>query len=311
MTKIIALALISALTLFPNQRNRRPSRSTAAPPEMEVMVLFSGLMVFNVNPNTRSYEVGILSHDDAHKHRFCIERQGVLTVCREELPTWKNWILRVTNEPGGPPVAVGHGNQRRPDHPTGQYDFDWIIDLDGPEFHRDGLTLLEGHLNPIIQLPKAKMFTMYKSPDFERWQGEDKKSASAFGFVAETVGFRVSLNSGEEMVLEAKEGGQTKEIFKIPYVPPAPIGGNYRLVTISNTRYPPPKDSDFGNYYNLFTKRNGSQIPDSEKYDFRPKTTGAYQAYNPLPTYPFEEYKTCCGLVCSQVRLVQWGSPLH
>ena len=52
MSKVIAIALLIALTLLPNPGIGMSSAGTPPDGPMEVTVLFSGLMVFNENPET-------------------------------------------------------------------------------------------------------------------------------------------------------------------------------------------------------------------------------------------------------------------
>src|SRR5690349_8036465 len=73
MSKIIAFVIVTALTLLPISPNLS-SPVNAAANEMEVMVLFNGLMVFHKKKNSEQYEVGILSQQYSAGHEFCIQR---------------------------------------------------------------------------------------------------------------------------------------------------------------------------------------------------------------------------------------------
>src|SRR5215217_1711582 len=84
MSKIIAIALLTALTLLPNSGIGMSSPSTPPNGPMEVTVLFSGLMVFNENPVTGAYEVGILGAHHSEGHQFCVRQ--IDTVCRQPPP---------------------------------------------------------------------------------------------------------------------------------------------------------------------------------------------------------------------------------
>ncbi len=312
MSRIIALLVLTTLTLLPN-RGAATSSSGAPPDDMEVQIHFSGLMVFHFNKNTQSFEVGVLSEDDSHHHEFCIQRKGAAhPLCRTDLPKGKRWTLSVVPAPGAarPRFAtpgaelmrIGHKG-RRPDDERGQYDFDWIVDLEGPEFHDKALTLQPGHLVPIIQLPKAPLFTAYKSEDFLRWKGETKPAnPELFGFVSETTGMTLRLRPGERVLLS--EDGTGEEILSVAYAPPSPVGRSDEVITIANIR-PSNKDdgsSDFGMYYKLF-----KDISTNDQYDFdlnpdknRPR------AKNPLPGY-----RTCCHLRCTSLYLSKWDKPLE
>ena len=73
MSKIIGIVVLTALTLLPLNRNLSSPASTTSNPlanEMEVMVLFSGLMVFHKKQTGDVYEVGILSKDNSPDHDF-------------------------------------------------------------------------------------------------------------------------------------------------------------------------------------------------------------------------------------------------
>jgi len=313
MSKLVALAILTTLMFGSCQESPITSR-TAPPPDesMEVTVWFGGMMVFNTNPTTHAYEVGILK--DLPKHRFCVQRGAHTPVCREvpleknsaeakavdSLPSGDKWTLTITNPlPSGGPIAVGHGGKRRPDVEAGAYDADWIIDLDGEEFHNGKLDLQEGHLNPIIQLPpNISLFTQEKSPDLLRKQGSG--SMSPFGFVAETVGFRVQLRPNEELIL--KSGDEV--ITRVTYRAPHPVGKNSETLYISNARYPRSKDSDFKMYYMLFPGIGQSNQFDFDENKNIPCDTThnkPCQAFNPAPAGD----RSCCELVCSAIRLVK------
>jgi hypothetical protein len=302
MSKIIGIVILIALTLIPLGRNlSSPASTTISPPpnEMEVMVLLSGLMVFHKKQTGDSYEVGILAKDYSPDHDFCIRRLGAQPICRTDLPGGKKWSFVVTNEPGGPPVQVGH-DRRRPDKEPAQFDFDWIINLESAEFHGKELTLVKDRLWPIIKLPKAQLFTRYKSHDLRRWRGAHPpapQKSEPFGFASEVIGFVVKLKRGESLALRDEDKG--KEIFNVSYVPPPPVGSNYEVITLTNVRYPPKKESDFSLYYALF-----SNVQDNEKYDFERNTDpGMETAFNPMPEYSLPISKTCCMLDCTGVLL--------
>jgi hypothetical protein len=326
MSKIIALALLATLTLIPQPGITKTS-ATSTPPadEMEVTVLFSGLMVFNQISPPYVSEVGILSRADSHGHEFCVQRQGGRAVCRDDLPTGKKWTLEVI-ETGQPPLNAVANNARRPDNEAAQYDFDWIIPLDGPGFHDGYLELKPNHLTPIIKLPKVQLFTRYKSHDLLKWKRRKSRrlitpsqtpipmDATPFGFAAETIGLRVNLKPREQLILRDDQTG--KPIVTIRYRPPSPIGGHYEVLSISNVRTTPHPGSDFGMYYRLFPYA-------TEHYYLYRNPDSTYTAYNELPryddavrqyTYGYKNYQTkstCCGLWCTQVLLTNWKKPLH
>ena len=307
MSRIISVLVLTTLVLLPN-----PGVATSspdAPDEMEVQIQFSGLMVFHFNKDTQSYEVGVLSEADSHGHDFCIQRKGAAPLCRAALPKGTRWTLSVTssNLPGASLVKKGHTG-RRPDDDAGQYDFDWIVDLEGPEFHNKPLTLQPGHLIPIIQLPKAALFTAYKSEDFVRWQGKKPADPSVFGFLSETTGMTLRLKSGEKVVLsqDGVNGGTSEEILSIPYTPPTPVGRSDELLIIANVRpnnpINPDPSSDFGMYYRLF---KGVSTNEQFDFDLNPDKK-RLRAKNPLPGY-----KTCCQLRCTSIFLSKLDKPLQ
>jgi hypothetical protein len=308
MSRMIALLVLTTLTLSLNP-GAATSSATAPNDEMEVQIHFSGLMVFHLNPNTKSYEVGVLSEENSHNHEFCIQRKGAShPLCRADLPKGKRWTLAVVPAPGSasvtaPPAAdvmkVGRKG-RRPDDEKAQFDFDWIVDLEGPEFHNKPLELQPGQLVPIIQLPKARLFTAYKSEDFVRWKGKKPQNPELFGFVSETTGMTLRIKAGEKVVL-SEDGGD--EILSIPYAPPTPVGRSDEVITIANIR-PDSKDgsSDFHMYYKLF---KGAPIEEQYDFDLNPDLKRP-RAKNPLPGY-----KTCCHLRCTSIFLSKWDKPLE
>lgn len=353
MSRIIAIAILSALTLFSDSASWMSSPSMPQDREMEVMVLFSGLMVFHEREEGL-FEVGILRQELAEGHEFCVQRLGAQRICRQTpqskkssphkdpreelnwLPTGTKWTLSVINLSTGMPVAstgmavgAAQRKQRRPDVEGGQFDLGWIIDLDGDGFHEEELDLIPGQLMPIIQLPKGELFTKYKSPDFVRWQGKRPKNPKAFGFVAESIGLRIKLKKGEELILQEEDDpAKPTLITNVPYVPPSPVGGDYEVVMISNIRYPQHYTSDFFMYYKLFRG-----VDKSKQFDFDENTTEPCEPpHNPKPCLPLNpapkrkskdemrkaekakdrkaEKLTCCGLVCTQIRLVNRKDPL-
>ena len=348
MSKIVAITILSALTLLPMQEAPKPARDVPAAHEMEVMVLFAGLMVFN-KLRSGSYEVGILGGHHSGGHDFCIQQLGASRVCREKdqknkakkeddytyLPDGKNWVFSIdnANPPNESPVGMHVKEKRRPDVEGEQFDFSWIIDLDGEFFHGKRLELKDNQFQPIIQLPRVQLFTKYKSPDFVRWQGTKPRPpqppAPAFGFAAECVGFRVFLKRGEALTLKQVNDDNTQKVItKIPYVPPSPVGGNYEVLYIYNTRYPQHEASDFKMYYRLFKPR---QVQAREQYDFAENETHPCESPGQPPCKPLnpapkkikptadkatkkkidpDEIRTCCDLVCTPIRLVNYGDRL-
>lgn len=303
MSKIIALVVLTTLTLLPNNEfQKSKSKKSPPPPEMNVEVLFSGLMVFHLNKQTGSYEVGILSDADSPGHEFCVGRKGGQPTCRKDLAAGigTRWTLSVATPPGGDPVKKGHGGIRTKDDLAGQWDFDWIVDLEGKEFHNKPLELEAGHLKPIIQLPKASLYTRYKSPEFFRWQGNKPEKPEVFGFVAETIGMNLKIKPGEEVVLKDEKTGGV--IISVPYSPPTPVGPSDDILIVANVRPHNDHDmsSDFLMYYNLF-----KNIDKSEQYDFW------IHEGQPLPFNVIPYKKTCCNLMCTEVLLSQRQDPLQ
>ena len=354
MSKIVAITILSALTLLPMQEAPKPARDVPAAHEMEVMVLFAGLMVFN-DPGTGAYQVGILNKDNSTDHDFCVQQLGASRICRPTvrdmkaekqdkkakkkhdytyLPDGKNWVFSVDNAPppNESPVGMHIKQKRRPDVEGEQFDFSWIIDLDGQYFHGKRLKLKADQFQPIIQLPKVQLFTKYKSPDFVRWQGTKplphQPPPPAFGFAAECVGFRVFLKRGEVLTLKQVDVGKEEVITKIPYVPPSPVGGDYEVLYIYNTRYPQHEASDFGMYYQLFER---GEVQARERYDFAENEIHPCESPGQPPCKPLnpapkkiratvdkatkkkkdpDDIRTCCDLVCTPIRLVNYGGPL-
>ena len=311
MSKIIATLLLTAITLLPINAVPTSTPSLAPNGEREVVVFFSGLLVFHFNKQTGSYEVGVVEQEGSHGHKFCIQRKGTPhPVCREDLPMGTQWTLSINKKLDGRPRRVGHGGQRRLDHEGGQFDFDWIVDLEGPEFHNKQLELIPGKLNPIIRLPKAELFTKYKSPDMLRWKGAKPDKAPVFGFVSETIGMSVKLKPNEVMLLTDDKTGA--EILRVDYAPPSP-GGSDELIEFNNVRKPTPMGShasagpsDFSMYYSLF-----KGVDDKDKFDFdmnpgKPTHPEPAIVKNPLP-----KYKTCCDLKCTAILLSKRAEPLH
>ena len=312
MSKIIATLLLTAITLLPI--NAVPtSTPNLAPNEREVVVLFSGLLVFHFNKAKGSYEVGVVEQEGEHGHKFCIQQKGTRNpVCRADLEPGlgTKWTLSVNHTRGGSPRALGHNGQRRPDHEEGQFDFDWIVDLEGSEFHNKQLELRPGKLKPIIQLPKGELFTVYKSPDMLRWRGAKPSTPPVFGFVSETIGLRLTLRKNEVMRLTDDKTGA--EILRVDYAPPSP-GGCNELIEFNNVRkptpmggHPPAGPSDFSMYYPLF-----EGIDEKDKFDFdmnpgQPTHPEPAIVKNPLP-----KYKTCCDLKCTAILLSKRTKPLE
>lgn len=299
MPKMIIAALLSAFLLFSNSNKTQPATQVSPAVETNtVTVRFGGLMVFHKENNRPAYEVGILSPAVSKDHIFSLNWYGV-DKHRSDLPTDTSWSLEVLNAPPTTvtPVAGGHDGKRRPDKQGGQFDFDWLIDLEGQDFHKKELTLKKNLLSPIIHLPSnALLSTEYKSMDLKRWQGSNSKTASYFGFVPETIDLSLELHPGEELVLKDDKSGAA--ILKLPF---NPYQKAY-VVYVNNVRESPTKASDFGLYYNLFTG-----IDAKDKFDFEANTDlPKYEPLNPYPEYdPHKPVhtKTCCMMLCTAILL--------
>jgi hypothetical protein len=285
MPKMIIAALLSAFLLFSNcNKTANPTKEAAVSDTNIVTVWLSGLMVFHKEKGKPGYEVGILSPVVAPEHVFSVNN-----IDRSKLPNGPSWTLEITNSLPGtdiPPVAIGHSG-RRPDSQAGQWDFDWLIDLEGPEFHNTKLNLKKGLLKPIIHLPNGHLSTQFKSLDLKRWQGS--ANASDFGFVPETIALQVELHPGQELVLRDDTPGPGAEILRLSYNSSKP---SY-LVDIRNIRHPLKETSDFSYYYALF----GDTL---DHYDFKAnEDPGKLDPFNPFPDYT----KTCCMMLCTSVLL--------
>ena len=92
MSKLITLAiLVVSVTLVStswSQKSRTTNTNTeAAAQEMEVTILFSGLMVLNKKSDDGDFEMGILSDADVQKeHEFCVRQaSSSKVICRKEM----------------------------------------------------------------------------------------------------------------------------------------------------------------------------------------------------------------------------------
>ena len=114
MSKLITLAiLVVSVTLVSascnqnplttnsngNQNSSSPSQAAAAQ-EMEVTILFSGLMVLN-KKSDGNFEMGILADKDVQKHHvFCVRQAAASKViCRDDIKPAMGtaWSFTVTN----------------------------------------------------------------------------------------------------------------------------------------------------------------------------------------------------------------------
>jgi hypothetical protein len=177
--------------------------ATLPAPTNTVTVTFEGLMVFD-RSTKGGYEVGILK-PVAKGHEFTVN-WGEGKKGRADLPPDTRWILDVENWqdlPGNSqPWERGH-KVRRPDDLIGQYDFSWIIDLEGREFHTHPLNLDPGHLSPIIYLPHGVLSTKSKSIDLRRSKGG--AGSSKFGFVPEAIALSFDLEVNQALVLKTDD----------------------------------------------------------------------------------------------------------
>jgi hypothetical protein len=250
-------------------------------------------MVFHPEDGKPSYEVGILK---ANGHDFSVAGSG----CRKcnALPHGTRWTLAIMNRtPQAPIPPVAKRHPRRPDDPKVEYDFDWIVDLEGDEFHQGELSLEQGHLQPIIHLPYGEFYTQYKSLDLQRRQGKNGKFVD-FGFVPEVTGLTLELLEGQELTLKDDDSGT--EILKLP----DPSAHPPYIIWIQNVRHPPMEASDFRMYYQLFP-----DVPRNKQFDFQAnKTANRLYPLNPDPSYLA---RTCCQMACTAVLLSQRKAPLQ
>ena len=333
MSKLIALTiLVVSVTLVyagcnqnptttnsnGNQNSASSSQATAAE-DMEVTILFSGLMVLNKKSNG-DFEMGILADEDVKKdHMFCVRQASASKViCRDGDMDKMGVAWSFTlDSPTQTSVELLGGDsprpQRRPDDEKGQYDFNWIVNFDGPGFHDKPLEVEPGHLNPIIQLPKGQLFTRHKSYDFVRTKGETPENG-AYGFVAETTGLRLTLRPGQELFLKDADG---KKILSVPYAPPHAWGPNSEIISFTNVRPVLSEHSDFHMYYKLFP-----DLKKSEYYDFYENKEhpcpGKTEPCEPHNMVPYDEraaekaaFMTCCRIDCTKIYLARSGSALR
>jgi hypothetical protein len=316
MSRMVAVALFSIFAVFtgckktdgPTSQPSSPVNSQSTPSEVrKVTVLFQGLMVFH-QPEGKFYDVGILGPEvtAGDKHVFSVEVDGTTI---QNLPQGSDWTLQITNATPAPaptPYEYGHNDQRLEDHPNGQWDFSWIVDLDGKEFHpREKFKLKKkGLLTPVIHLPNGMLYTRYKSRDLKRGPKDENQTFARFGFVPETIGLNVNLGPGQSLILT--DGNE-----KVTLVPdePCPPDSACRVVSIKNVRPKHEQKSDFALYYELFEdlKEAPKKMFDFDKNDRDIKTPlNPYPGYKPeiKVTHNDPEKDTCCMMACTAVRLI-------
>ena len=308
MRKPIFLTLIATSLIFSGcGRTQQPTQNTEQPSVSAVdrslvTLYFRGLMVFHKETGGGRdgyYEVGILpavKHD--HDFKFFVNDEDLTTY----LDPKRHWTFEVTGSTGSLilPEPKGH-NQTRPDKEQGVRGFDWLIELDGPQFHDGDLEVKKDVLKPIFHLPNGKLYTEYKSIDLIRCQGDggcakQDNPRSDFGFMSETIAMDLELKSGQELILKSDSG--QRSILKFS------PGRGRQTVEIWNVRPKPTEESDFNLYYKLlFTKVSADQ-----QYDFERKTGDRYFPYNPRPRPQPPLSKTCCQMDCTAVLLGRGGN---
>lgn len=151
-----------------NQAQTGSPRAATANPA-SVTILLSGLMVLHKDEAKGTYEVGIVPSAAPHKHEFTIRVDDEKDP--KVLPANRGLTIEITNSTPTAPNEEKKGHAgRRPDDINGQYDFDWVVDLE-TDFHKRELTLKKDKLYPIIHLPNGTIKTKYKSIDLQRNQG--------------------------------------------------------------------------------------------------------------------------------------------
>src|SRR5262249_49330272 len=126
-------------------------------------------------------------------------------------------------------------------------DFCWIIDIESEEFHAKKLELKPGKLKPIIQLSNGELFTARKTDPLTRKRGIGRYKD--FGYVADKVGLRLTLQHNENLVLRVVGAGDSGLAFSLS-------PNMYHTVEISNV-YPhtmkeATEPTHFQYYYGLF-----------------------------------------------------------
>lgn len=301
MSKILFAALLAASVISsscnktPEPANRpeeaaskseRATGKSPGPGASLVTIMLSGLMVLHKDQAKGTYEVGVIPNAH-HVFKFTVDGMA-------QKPTGKNWTIEVTNAAptAAMPEAKGHAG-RNPDDINGQWDFDWVIDLEGPEFHNAPVVLTEGVLNPIIHLPNGRLYTKFKSILLQRRQGTG--ALSDFGFVPETMAIDLELQPNQELVLKDDMGHSTTLLQPNP---------GQHIVRIGNIPEKPMEESDFHLYYDLLFKK----VPKNEQFDFDGVQNAKVRPYNPHPDLAI---KTCCLMDCSLVYLGSRTQPLR
>ncbi len=273
-----------------NASERSQSKALASDSTLGTIVL-SGLMVLHQDQSKGTYEVGVIPATD-HGHEFNITVNGSKP---KTLPPGRNLTIEVTNSAptASIPEAKGHAGKRRPDDKNGAYDFDWVIDLEGKEFHDGVLDLTPGVLNPIIHLPNGRLYTKFKSSDLQRRQGAGRWAD--FGFVPEGLAIDLPLNKDQKLVVKNDSGAEAV-LLEYPW-PSNPT------VKIANILPTPSNASDFHLFYDkLFPK-----VAKEKRFDFYAKEKNYEVPYNPFPS----TQKGCCLMECSTPLLSRRTAPLN
>jgi hypothetical protein len=191
------------------------------------------------------------------------------------------------------------------DSTVGQYDLDWMIDLNrlhSAEVPR-GFTYRRDRVYPFIHLKEGVLYSRFKTEYMKRQLGAGR--LEPFGFFTETIALDLEIPDGESLVLRPEGGGETKVLLR--YQPDHPT----HQVEIKNTRDTAHADypSDFRRYYDLFNETISAQ------YDFQEKSSPQTHPHNPVPrrrppmvtnmkrTRKMRAKATCCGLECNPIYL--------
>lgn len=234
---------------------------------MPVTIVFRGLMAFaQPQPPNGRMEIGVLRAPH-HFPRILTMRRGVLAGIfdlrrRPELDRVRAWSINVTNPaPGGVIVRTDGVTpfNRLGNHP--EFDFRWIIDLEGPDLHNRELTneLDTNRLRFVISVDHGTFATRLQSPRFLRRQIAPAGGTVPYGRSAAVTECGITFGAGGRVRLMA----DATEAFAFPDEPET-------LYEISNSppdvdpSNPNPGGGHFHMYYDHLFRPNPQERFDLE-----------------------------------------------
>lgn len=249
---------------------------TAAPPT--ITFLFDGLFFLCFDEEAKECQIGVLTTAPGHRLSITVtkrtgdEETAYTTALNSAVARLAGHIsldIEGAAAPGVTRYGYGDGTPiTREDRDAHPENFKWVIDFENSEMHGKELPKVEGILSPVLHMGVGEFYTA-KVSEHKQIRTRGNAAHKTFGYVAELIGSRITLDRPGRAILKAGETtwvlpietGSTY-VVHLKYLRPEHAEHRHEGITTESPRLSTHSDLHF--YYHAL------DVPATERFDFEP-----------------------------------------